>query len=90
MTHTRALKIHKKLVKNTAKKGGKTYQVFGVKPYYVTIIRTGFCFQHRRFSKLSHSPASTPCAADVAFCLHVANWRLWCLSKQLLMGASSD
>ena len=68
--HTPQLwKPAKDLVQNTR----NACQVFGGKsPCRVTIIGTRFGFKHRRFSKLSHSSASSRCAATVTFCLHVA------------------
>ena len=68
--HTPQLwKPAKDLVQNTR----NACQVFGGKsPCRVTIIGTRFGFKHRRFSKLSHSSASSRCAATVTFCRHVA------------------
>ena len=74
----------------TSQNKGNTCQVFRRKPCHVTIIGTGFGFQHRRFSKLSHSSASSHCVATVASCLHVADRRLWRWSKQPPIGARSD
>ena len=65
-------------------------QMFGGKPCHITIIGTSFGFQHRKFSKLSHSSASSGCAATVAFGLYVANRRLWRWSKWLPVGTWSD
>ena len=59
----------------TSQNKGNTCQVFRRKPCHVTIIGTGFGFQHRRFGKLSHSSASSRRAATAVFCRHVAKWR---------------
>ena len=71
----------------TPQKKGNTRKVFGEKlPSNMTIIETSFDYQHRKFRKLSHSPASSHCVATVAFCLHVSNQRLRHWSKQLPIG----
>ena len=92
MTHTRTSKIRleKKRFKTPQNKRN-TCQEFGGKPScHVKIIVTGFGFQNRRFSMFSHSFSSSHCVATVAFCLHVAERRLWPWSKQSQIGARSD
>ena len=55
----------------TPQNKGNMCQGFGGKaPCHMRIIRIGFGFQSRRFSKLSHSSTPSHCAATVAFCLH--------------------
>ena len=89
MTRTQALKFCNKLVQNTAIQRKHVPEVCR-KTLSHEITESVFGFQHRKFSMLSHSSASSRCGATVAFCPLVTDQQLWPWSKQSQIGAWSD